>query len=635
MNRKLFSRHTPKGLEKYKEPSEKDIEKMSNKEKFDFLDKEYDKAGRNEYRYAKKKAKKHGIVGGIIGAGMSSYSSRNTSKGNRLASAAIGAVGGGLVGGIYGYNRGEGKAREEGHDRIKILEKNAEKLEKANKKKEDKGLYELYAKCKVYDEALGTDTSKQLKKFSNYHLEKRFNDSSEEKKKKDSGFGWGKALGTAAAVAGTMYGAKKGMFGSRIQRGYNTAYGKLGNALGSQSMVNSAARDWAVGSVKNPGKKGSKMQYNRDIINKQNEFKSQFNKNNSTVNPGNNSPAPAAPAAPAVKQDVTTTAKENVSPFLTGTGFNNTTSSKPSFDNLVDKNTVVPKVQPGAESIMKKTNANRPFMGPMSRGGSIDDKVYGLQMGSVSYNPNGKVGSIMQPKPQQGASTQAVTPQLTSQQRRSQRLATTGAENYQLAQEFGYKTEKTVKKPKMSREDYLAMKAKRTEEHNRRTQLNKDRKNKKNAGLMGVTNPDPNTFYATPDMFQQKTMSILENFAMWKYFSEKEKEDSRKKKIRNAALLGVGALGVGAAAAYGIKKGKNSRKNIKELEKTVKQNNQKINELRKERESVLTNLKNSEKELGELRNKAKALANGKYKFSQKEIDEFMKNMEDPNYVIEL
>mgnify|MGYP003511529098 CR=1 FL=1 len=55
---KLFSRHTPKGLEKYKDLKKEEIEKMSNQEKFDFLDKEYDKAGRNEFRYAKKKAKK-------------------------------------------------------------------------------------------------------------------------------------------------------------------------------------------------------------------------------------------------------------------------------------------------------------------------------------------------------------------------------------------------------------------------------------------------------------------------------------------------------------------------------------------------------------------------------------------------
>ena len=58
MIRRLYSRHTPKDLEEYRDLSEKDIKKMSNQEKFDFLDDEYDKAGRNEFRYGKKKFKK-------------------------------------------------------------------------------------------------------------------------------------------------------------------------------------------------------------------------------------------------------------------------------------------------------------------------------------------------------------------------------------------------------------------------------------------------------------------------------------------------------------------------------------------------------------------------------------------------
>ena len=51
-----------------------------------------------------------------------------------------------------------------------------------------------------------------------------------------------------------------------------------------------------------------------------------------------------------------------------------------------------------------------------------------------------------------------------------------------------------------------------------------------------------------------------------RFFSKKE-DSSRKKKIKNAALLGTSAAGLGALTIYGIKKGKNSRKNIKELEK--------------------------------------------------------------------
>lgn len=253
-------------------------------------------------------------------------------------------------------------------------------------------------------------TKYEIKRFSS--LERRLYDDSE--KKKDSGFGWGKALGATAAVAGTMYGAKKGMFGNTVRRGFNTAYGQLGNTLGSQSMVNSAARDWAIGSVKNPGSKGSKMQYNRDIINKQNEFKSQFNKNLTSSNTSSN-----------VNNSSTTTTKQQ---------------------------------KPKVESVMK----------PVEQSSS-----------------------------------------LTAQQRREQRLATTGAGNYQAAKDLGFKTEKTVRHKITPQE-----KARRTQEYNQRVQANK---NKKNAGLMGVSSPDSNTFYATPNMFEQRTMS--DSRYRRKYFS--------------------------------------------------------------------------------------------------------------------
>ena len=117
-----------------------------------------------------------------------------------------------------------------------------------------------------------------------------------------------------------------------------------------------------------------------------------------------------------------------------------------------------------------------------------------------------------------------------------------------------------------------------------------------------------------------------------RFFSKKE-DSSRKKKIRNAALLSAAGLGIGALTAYGVRKGKNSRKNIKELEKTAKQNNQTINELRKKRDDVVANLKKSEKELGELHKKAKALANGEYKYTDKDLESFNKFMEDKNSVL--
>lgn len=623
MIRRLYSRHTPKDLEEYRDLSEKDIKKMSNQEKFDFLDDEYDKAGRNEFRYGKKKFKKHGAIGSIVGAGLASHASRGASKSHILTSGIVGGVGGGLVGGYYGYLRGENKAREEGHDRFKILEENAKKLDKANEKKKGRKIYDLYAKSKVYDELMGTNGSDAIKAMgtgktiivnpdNSFEIsEKRFNEDSE-KKKKDSDFSWGKALGATAAVAGTMYGAKKGMFGNSIRRGYNTVYGHVGNALGSKSMIKSAASDYA---------RGTNPQSKADFRKAYGEFNNKFD-----LTKGYKTTAPKTAQEAGMKtldQIKNTTSPANIqtnaNSFLTGQGFTTTTPKK-SYDNLISKDSIVPSVM---------SPQTKPLTGPLvnkfgnSEGGNA---VWALHKGTIQYTPKNSgmaTGSIMQPKPVVNTTTPPKTDPIvqsipTAQQKRTQRITTgSGAENYKLAKEIGYKTEKTVRH-KITPEE----KARRTQEYNQRVQQNK---NKKNAGLMGVNTPDSGTFYATPEMFQQRTMSVLENFKIRRFFSEKE-DSSRKKKIRNAALLGAAGLGLGALTVYGIKKGKNSRKNIKELEKTVKQNNQKINELEKERGSVLTNLKKSEKELGELHKKAKALANGEYKYSQKEIDEFNKAM---------
>ena len=175
--------------------------------------------------------------------------------------------------------------------------------------------------------------------------------------------------------------------------------------------------------------------------------------------------------------------------------------------------------------------------------------------------------------------------------------------------------------------------------------LGKNQYNSKNPNSKGFNVKKPevpvaataNDYYNNPyNEYRMAAYSYsgVEELKNQRFFSKKE-DSSRKKKIKNAALLGASAVGVGALTIYGIKKGKNSRKNIKELEKTAKQNNQKINELRKERESVLTNLKKSEKELGELHKKAKALANGEYKYTDKDLESFNKFMEDKNSVLTL
>lgn len=67
-------------------------------------------------------------------------------------------------------------------------------------------------------------------------------------KKSGMGLGTKLALG-AAAVGGSLYGAKKGMFGNRARMTVNTGYMKMGQTLGSRSMVKSGARDYAKGSV--------------------------------------------------------------------------------------------------------------------------------------------------------------------------------------------------------------------------------------------------------------------------------------------------------------------------------------------------------------------------------------------------
>lgn len=258
-----------------------------------------------------------------------------------------------------------------------------------------------------------------------FTIHRRLFNESEEKK---SDFGWGKALGATAAIAGTMYGAKKGMFGNTIRRGYNTAYGKIGNAIGSKGMVNSAATDWAKGGVKNSG---NKMQYQRDIVNKRNEFKSQFNQPKVSIQTGAVTDQP--PVTSPTSDILPTTTKDSVTV--------NSASTRPEF-NL----------------------ANYSNKGPSTRGVK-------------------KVGDT------------TIKEQNTIYAEYQQRMAKK-AEGQRIAQELGYN--RTTKK---QRNSSGKTKQQRTQEYQQNLQ------NKKNANLMGVSNPNTSTFYATPNMFQQKTMS--------------------------------------------------------------------------------------------------------------------------------
>ena len=173
--------------------------------------------------------------------------------------------------------------------------------------------------------------------------------------------------------------------------------------------------------------------------------------------------------------------------------------------------------------------------------------------------------------------------------------------------------------------------------------LGKNQYNSKNQNSKGFNAKKPevpvaataNDYYNNP--FNEYRMAAYSYSGVelknQRFFSEKE-DSSRKKKIRNAALLGAGTLALGATI-YGIKKDKNKKKKIKELEETAKQGSKTIEELKKKKESVIANLKNSEKELEELHKKAKALANGEYKYTDKDLESFNKFMEDKNSVLHL
>lgn len=208
-------------------------------------------------------------------------------------------------------------------------------------------------------------------------FEKFFNEESE--KKKDSGFGWGKTLGTTAAIAGTMYGAKKGIFGNTIRRGYNTAYGHLGNALGSKSMVKSAANDWAKGSVKGPGFfgqfSGKKVgQYKKDLVTKRNEFMNNFNKNSSQGTNINNTTT-----SNTVKKDVnssnnstqTNNNQTSVSNNQTPVNSNNSTNQGTNITATNGQRLVSP-------SVMNYTNGGFNGLGYRR----------GFDKGLISYAPN-------------------------------------------------------------------------------------------------------------------------------------------------------------------------------------------------------------------------------------------------------
>ena len=415
-------------------------------------------------------------------------------------------------------------------------------------------------------------TKYEIKRFSS--LERRLYDDSE--KKKDSGFSWGKALGATAAVAGTMYGAKKGMFGNTIRRGYNTAYGHVGNALGSKSMIQSAASDYA---------RGTNPQNISDYRKAYGEFNNKFD-----ITKG-------------YKTTAAKTAQEAGVKSLDQIKNSSTAVSAPTVSTTAPVQPA-PAVSDTTAKAVSAVNTTTPAA----------PSIFEAKKAEIK----GRLGTYKN----QGPTTIKEMNQET-------------ARREEMAKRSNYQQSKKRKK--------ITAQEQQQRINNVQQTLGKNQYNNKNQNSKGFNAKKPevpvaataNDYYNNP--YNEYRMAAYSYSGVelknQRFFSEKE-DSSRKKKIRNAALLGAGTLALGATI-YGIKKDKNKKKKIKELEETAKQGSKTIEELKKKKESVIANLKNSEKELEELHKKAKALANGEYKYTDKDLESFNKFMEDKNSVLHL
>ena len=422
-------------------------------------------------------------------------------------------------------------------------------------------------------------TKYEIKRFSS--LERRLYDDSE--KKKDSGFSWGKALGATAAVAGTMYGAKKGLFGNKIRRGYNTAYGHVGNALGSKSMIQSAASDYA---------RGTNPQSISDFRKAYGEFNNKFD-----ITKG-------------YKTTAAKTAQEAGVKSLDQIKNSSTAVSAPTVSTTAPIQSA-PAVSDTTAKAVSAVNTTTPSVNTTT---PAAPSIFEAKKAEIK----GRLGTYKN----QGPTTIKEMNQET-------------ARREEMAKRSNYQQSKKRKK--------ITAQEQQQRINNVQQTLGKNQYNSKNQNSKGFNAKKPevpvaataNDYYNNP--YNEYRMAAYSYSGVelknQRFFSEKE-DSSRKKKIRNAALLGAGTLALGATI-YGIKKDKNKKKKIKELEETAKQGSKTIEELKKKKESVIANLKNSEKELEELHKKAKALANGEYKYTDKDLESFNKFMEDKNSVLHL
>lgn len=125
----MFSRHTPKNLEKYKldELSDKDIKKLRDGELYALLDDDIEASDRNESKYVAKKLPKWAGAGAALGAGIGALASPKGSKGIR---ALQGGLAGGFLGALGGTARGSSKAAKEGHNRSSVSRRLSRKIDK-------------------------------------------------------------------------------------------------------------------------------------------------------------------------------------------------------------------------------------------------------------------------------------------------------------------------------------------------------------------------------------------------------------------------------------------------------------------------------------------------------------------------
>lgn len=143
---RLFSRHTPKGLIKYKNYNDEDLEKMTKGEKLRAIEIEDATAAKNSDRYAIKKIKKHAGIGALGGAALGAALGR---KGDRIPMALATGLVGGVTGVVTGDARGRYIADKEGHNRDKRALSLARKIDRFEKSKGRDDDFEVRTKDRI------------------------------------------------------------------------------------------------------------------------------------------------------------------------------------------------------------------------------------------------------------------------------------------------------------------------------------------------------------------------------------------------------------------------------------------------------------------------------------------------------